>query len=79
MRTIQTITTAQLAAAIAKSEEGTGPNFAPSADGQARVKARLDNIAEAFDFDPQALRGDQPANVQDRYSETEQQFRNAGV
>lgn len=79
MRSIQTLTTGQIAFAIAKSEEGTGPNFAPSAEGQARVKARLDNIAEAFDFDPRALRGDQPVTVQDRYFETERQFRDAGV
>lgn len=74
MRTIQTLTTQNLAYALAKSEEGTGANFAPSDEGVARIKRRLDNIAESFDFDPQELRGDQSAKVQDRYFETERQI-----
>ena len=79
MRNVQTLTTEQIAFAIAKAEEGTGPNFAPSPEGIARAKARLDNIADSFGFNPQELRGDQPAKVQDRYFEPEQQFKDAGI
>jgi len=67
MRTVQTLTTHQIAAALAKAEEGGNVNTPANPARVDAIADRLNTLADERHFNPEELRGDQPAILQDAY------------